>query len=94
MAARVCDLEVVDIEGLAYFQFRWNGVGDEWWEALAALKSEVTPEAREFDEETKLWRVSCAYEDVLARIFPNFAATLDVMRSQLNLFGEARHDRE
>ena len=88
MAARVCDLAILDIEGLAHFRFRWNGVGDEWWAALAALKREIDAEDREFSEETKLWRVSCVYQDVLAAIFPNFLAALDAIRSQMSLFEE------
>ena len=86
MAARVCDLEVVDVDGLAYFQFRWKAMGNHWLDALADVKRAVPPEAREFNEETKLWRVSCAYEDTLGQIFPNFAGALDAMRSQLSLF--------
>jgi hypothetical protein len=85
MAALVRDLQIIDVEGLAYFQFRWTGPSDDWRAALEALKSEVHPEAREFDEETKLWRVSCGWEPALAEIFPNFAATLGAIRSQRRL---------
>ncbi len=86
MAARVVDLEVLDIAGLAYFRFRWSGNRDEWHEALGQVKARIDPIWREYDEVTTRWRVSCAYQDVLAAIFPNFAGALDGIRSQGSLF--------
>jgi hypothetical protein len=35
MAARVTDFEFLDIEGLAYYRFRWVGNTVEWQAALA-----------------------------------------------------------
>jgi len=89
MAARVEDLEIVDREGLAYFQFRWSGSSEEWRAALHEIKQRLEPGLeREFDEVSKLWRVSCACESVLAEIFPNFAGAADGIRSQMSMFGE------
>ncbi len=85
MAARVVELEVLDVQGLAYFQFRWEG--DDWRGALEAIKAQIDPIGREYDPQTRLWRVSCAYEPVLCEIFPNFAGALDGIRSQMVLFG-------
>ena len=87
MAARVVDLEIVEVDGLAYFRFRWESPSStEWFGVLQQIKSQFEPGLeREFDAATKLWRVSCACESVLCEIFPGFSGTLDGIRSQMSL---------
>jgi len=82
--ARVVDLDIIATPAGPWFQFRWEG--DGWHEALDALKEMIAPEAREFDKEEKVWRVAEAFEDELADIFPNFASSLDAIRSQVSMF--------
>jgi len=89
MAARVVDLEIIERDGERWFRFRWEGTSGDWGFALRALKANVPPEAREFDEEAKLWSVVDVFEDELGEIFPNFAGSLDAIQSQMNLFEEA-----
>jgi hypothetical protein len=86
MAALVTDLQIVyrGDQG-KYFQFTWTGNRDEWRQALEALKREIPPEAREYDEVTKVWMVAEAFEDVLGSIFRNFEGALDGIRSQLGM---------
>ena len=86
MSAKLLDLEVVHLDGEAWFQFSWSGESWEWREALDALKATVPYGARQFDPESKVWRVRTDYEDALDGIFPNFAGALDAMRSQLSMF--------
>jgi hypothetical protein len=88
MPALVRDLQVIQREDGAWFEFRWEGRGEEWRTALEAVKRRIPPEAREYDPDAQLWRVVEAFEDVLAGIFPNFASALDGIRSQLSLFHE------
>jgi hypothetical protein len=87
MSAGVMDLEIVQADGATWFEFTWLGRGDEWREALDLLKQWIPPAARSFDPETRRWRVRGDYEPGLCQIFGNFAAALDAVRSQLNLFG-------
>ena len=82
MASYVIDLEIVQVDGEPWFQFRWQG-GD-WYGALQALKERVPPEARSYDPETRLWRVGDIFESDLCAIFPNFESSLDAIRSQLS----------
>lgn len=86
MAARVTDFEFLDIEGLAYYRFRWVGNTVEWQAALARVKSEIDAEDRGYDELTKLWTISASYHNRLADIFPGFAGMVEVRRGQLSLF--------
>ncbi len=88
MPAFVRDLQIIQREDGPWFEFRWEGRGEEWRTALEAVKRRIPPEAREYDPEAQVWRVVDCLEDVLADIFPNFAGALDAIRSQLSLLGE------
>lgn len=79
--AHVVDLEIIPGEYGDLFQFRWEG--DGWHEALDEVKDRIPPEAREFKQEEKVWRVPVCFEDELSDIFPNFAGELDAIRSQV-----------
>jgi hypothetical protein len=88
MSATVLELEIVTEGGARWFEFTWTGDAVEWREALDAIKASVPPEARQFDPETKRWKVREDYEAPLSRIFNNFDTFLDSVRSQLSLFPE------
>jgi hypothetical protein len=88
MPALVRDLQIIERADGFWFEFTWEGRGDEWRRALDAVKKRIPPEAREYDPDAQLWRVVEAFEDELADIFPNFAGALDAIRSQLSLLGE------
>lgn len=81
--AHVTDLQIVEVEGQPWFEFEW--AGQDWHSALTEIK-QIPPEARSYDENTKRWRVADTFENVLEGIFPNFASTLDAIRSQASLF--------
>ena len=84
LMAHVVSLEIIEVDGDAWFEFAW--AGEDWHGALAAVKERIPPEAREFDKEEKVWSVAEAFEDDLADIFDNFPSSLDTIRSQGSMF--------
>jgi len=93
MPALVRDLQIIQREDGAWFEFRWEGRGAEWRTALEAVKRRIPPEAREYDEDDQVWRVVEAFEETLAEIFRNFPGALDGIRSQLSFLDEAIEPR-
>jgi len=81
--AHVVSLQVVEVDGEPWFEFEWQG--DDWHGAKAAVK-QIPAEARSYDEDTHRWSVAGAFEDKLGDIFPNFAGSLDAIRSQVSMF--------
>ncbi len=81
--AHVIDLEIIEDDGQLWFEFAW--AGEDWHGALDAIKR-IPPEARSYDEHTRRWSVVEAFESELCSIFPNFASSLDTIRSQMSLF--------
>ena len=88
MPALIRDLQIIQRDDGAWFEFRWEGRREEWRSALEAVKRRIPAEAREYDPEAQVWRVVDAFEDVLADVFPNFVGALDAIRSQLSLLGD------
>jgi len=82
----VRDLQIIEREDGFWFEFIWQGRGDEWRRALEAVKKRIPPEAREYDEDDQVWRVVEAFEETLGEIFANFAGALDGIRSQTSMF--------
>jgi len=81
--AHIVDLEIIEVDGDPWFEFEW--AGEDWHSALAAVKR-IPAEARSYDEDTKRWSVAGAFEDELGETFPNFASSLDTIRSQMSMF--------
>jgi len=86
MPALVRDLQIIERADGFWFEFTWEGRGDEWRRALDAVKKRIPPEAREYDEDDQVWRVADAFEETLGEIFCNFAGAVDTIRSQLTMF--------
>jgi len=85
MPALIRDLQIIEREDGFWFEFTWEGRGDEWRRALEEVKKQIPPEAREYDANDQVWRVAEVFEETLALIFSNFTSSLDGIRSQLSM---------
>ena len=74
--------------GGADYTFKGKGKGDEFWNALKALKSAVPREQRTYDEDAHAWTVEATPDNEysLIRILENGRSCVETARSQMPLF--------
>lgn len=59
-SCHVTKLEIVEGEFESSFRFRWEG--PDWNDALAAVKTQIPPDARSYDPASTRWMVATAFK--------------------------------
>ena len=80
---------LVDFEGDdEEYTFALKGYGDEFWDALDALKKAIPGRQRTYDPDDHLWTVKATpeNEEALSRIFTNGKSCILTVKSQMMLF--------